>query len=39
MTFDPKLANNLITFQEINLHLSKDWSKLKVLFTADKVCS
>ena len=39
MTFDPKWTNNLIAFQEINLHPSKDWSNLKVLFTTDKVCS
>ena len=38
-TFDPKWVNNLITFQEINLHPSKDWLNSKVFFTSDKVCS
>ena len=33
MTFDPKWANNLITFQEINFYPSRDWSNSKVLFT------
>ena len=37
--FDPKWVNNLVTFQEINLHPSKDWLNSKVFFFSDKVCS
>ena len=32
-------VNNLITFQEINLLPSNDWSNSKVFFNSDKVCS
>ena len=38
-TFDLKWVNNLITFQEINLHPRKDWLNSKVFFIFDKVCS
>ena len=38
-TFDPKWINNLITFQERNLHPSKDWLNSRVFFTSDKVYS
>ena len=34
-----KWASNLLAFQKLNLHPSKDWSVLKVLSTSDKVCS
>ena len=37
-TFHPKWVNNFITFQDINLHPSKDWSTSKMFFTSDKVC-
>ena len=31
-TFDPKWVCNLITFQEINFHPSKEWSNSKMFY-------